>query len=82
MSLTFFSILPWQVAAAHLCYLVADANLESYSSNARLCLIGADHCKHPRTFVTPEAIQVTIFIENRLEYFENSCYLFVVWLLF
>ena len=51
-----------QVAAAHLCYLVADANLEAYSGNARLCLIGADHVKNPRTFVTAEAIQVSILV--------------------
>lgn len=51
-----------QVAAAHLCYLVADANLASYSGNARLCLIGGDHCKNPRTFVTAEAIQASILV--------------------
>uniref|UniRef100_A0A7I4DLP5 Protein transport protein sec16 n=1 Tax=Physcomitrium patens TaxID=3218 RepID=A0A7I4DLP5_PHYPA len=53
-----------EVAAAHVCYLIADANLESYSGNARLCLIGADHCKNPRTFVTAEAIQRTEIYEH------------------
>ncbi|XP_024391506.1 protein transport protein SEC16A homolog [Physcomitrium patens] len=53
-----------EVAAAHLCYLVADANLASYSGNARLCLIGGDHCKNPRTFVTAEAIQRTEIYEH------------------
>jgi hypothetical protein len=57
------SIVRGEVAAAHLCYLVADATLESYSENARLCLIGADHYKFPRTFVTPEAIQRTEIYE-------------------
>ena len=47
-----------QITAAHICYLIADANFESYSDTARLCLIGADHWKHPRTYVSPEAIQV------------------------
>ena len=58
--------LPWlfddndalQVLAAHICYLVAEANFEPYSDSARICLIGADHWKFPRTYATPEAIQV------------------------
>jgi hypothetical protein len=48
-----------QVAAAHSCYLVAELNIDSYSESARLCLIGADHLKCPRTFASPEAIQRT-----------------------
>ena len=48
----------FQVYAAHICYLVAEANFESYSETTRLCLIGADHLKFPRTFASPEAIQV------------------------
>lgn len=47
-----------QITAAHICYLVAEANFESYSDSARLCLIGADHWKFPRTYASPEAIQV------------------------
>lgn len=46
------------MTAAHTCYLVADANFESFSDTSRLCLVGADHWKCPRTFVSPEAIQV------------------------
>jgi hypothetical protein len=49
-----------EVNAAHICYLVADAALESYSQSARLCLIGADHCKNPRTYVTADAIQASL----------------------
>jgi hypothetical protein len=49
-----------QVNAAHICYLVADATLESYSQSARLCLIGADHCKNPRTYVAVDAIQASL----------------------
>ncbi|BFI25268.1 COPII coat assembly protein SEC16 [Marchantia polymorpha subsp. ruderalis] len=52
-----------EVAAAHICYLVADANFEAFTSTARLCLIGADHWKNPRTFATPEAIQRTEIYE-------------------
>ncbi|KAJ1277451.1 hypothetical protein BS78_04G005000 [Paspalum vaginatum] len=48
-----------EVAAAHTCYLVAELNIDSYSESARLCLIGADHLKCPRTFASPEAIQRT-----------------------
>ncbi|GMH00615.1 hypothetical protein Nepgr_002454 [Nepenthes gracilis] len=48
-----------EVAAAHICYLVAEANIEPYSDSARLCLIGADHWKYPRTYASPDAIQRT-----------------------
>lgn len=47
-----------QIIAAHICYLVAEANIEPYSDSARMCLIGADHWKFPRTYASPEAIQV------------------------
>lgn len=52
-----------EVAAAHICYLVAEANFESYSDSARLCLIGGDHWKFPRTYASPEAIQRTEIYE-------------------
>ncbi|KAG6472854.1 hypothetical protein ZIOFF_070332 [Zingiber officinale] len=52
-----------EVAAAHTCYLVAEANIESYNEIARLCLIGADHLKYPRTYATPDAIQRTELYE-------------------
>ncbi|XP_072965659.1 protein transport protein SEC16A homolog [Typha angustifolia] len=52
-----------EVTAAHTCYLVAEANFESYSDSARLCLIGADHWKYPRTYASPEAIQRTELYE-------------------
>ncbi|XP_076935102.1 protein transport protein SEC16B homolog [Bidens hawaiensis] len=47
------------IIAAHICYLVAEANFEPYSDTARLCLLGADHWTHPRTYASPEAIQRT-----------------------
>ncbi|KAG8094147.1 hypothetical protein GUJ93_ZPchr0012g21251 [Zizania palustris] len=46
-----------EVTAAHSCYLAAELNVESYSETARMCLIGADHLRCPRTFTSPEAIQ-------------------------
>ncbi|KAI9111036.1 hypothetical protein K1719_017911 [Acacia pycnantha] len=52
-----------EITAAHICYLVAEANFESYSDSARLCLVGADHWKFPRTFASPEAIQRTELYE-------------------
>ncbi|MBA0640147.1 hypothetical protein Goklo_023113 [Gossypium klotzschianum] len=52
-----------EAAAAHICYLVAEANFEPYSDGARLCLIGADHWNCPRTYVSPEAIQRTELFE-------------------
>ncbi|KAF7828420.1 protein transport protein SEC16B-like protein [Senna tora] len=52
-----------EITAAHICYIVAEANFESYSDSARLCLIGADHWKYPRTYASPEAIQRTELYE-------------------
>lgn len=52
-----------EVTAAHICYLVAEANIESYSESARLCLVGADHLKCPRTYSSPDAIQRTELYE-------------------
>ncbi|KAJ8499013.1 hypothetical protein OPV22_009565 [Ensete ventricosum] len=52
-----------EVTAAHTCYLIAEENIESYSDSARLCLIGADHWKYPRTYATPDAIQRTELYE-------------------
>uniref|UniRef100_A0A5B7AAT1 Protein transport protein sec16 n=1 Tax=Davidia involucrata TaxID=16924 RepID=A0A5B7AAT1_DAVIN len=51
------------IIAAHICYLVAETNFEPYSDSARLCLIGADHWKFPRTYASPEAIQRTELYE-------------------
>ncbi|KAL0373008.1 UNVERIFIED_CONTAM: protein transport protein SEC16B [Sesamum calycinum] len=45
------------IIAAHICYLVAEASFEPYSDTARMCLVGADHWKYPRTYASPEAIQ-------------------------
>ncbi|XP_062074743.1 protein transport protein SEC16A homolog [Humulus lupulus] len=52
-----------EITGAHICYVVAEANFESYSDSARLCLIGADHWKFPRTYASPEAIQRTELYE-------------------
>lgn len=52
-----------EVTSAHTCYLVAEANFEHYSDSARLCLIGADHWKYPRTYASPDAIQRTELYE-------------------
>ncbi|GAB2252447.1 hypothetical protein Droror1_Dr00005294 [Drosera rotundifolia] len=50
-------------AAAHICYLIAEADFGSYSESARLCLIGGDHLNFPRTYASPEAIQRTELFE-------------------
>lgn len=52
-----------EVAAAHSCYLVAELNIDAYSETARMCLLGADHLRCPRTFTSPEAIQRTELYE-------------------
>lgn len=62
-----------QVTAAHTCYLVAEANFEPYSDSARLCLVGADHWKCPRTFASPEAIQVTDMWSSDMSSWYLSC---------
>jgi hypothetical protein len=49
-----------EVAAAHMCYLVADAQPEAFSGTSRVCLVGVDQYKYPRTFATPEGIQVGV----------------------
>ncbi|KAI3453486.1 hypothetical protein Pfo_010149 [Paulownia fortunei] len=51
------------IIAAHICYLVAEASFEPYSDTARMCLVGADHWKFPRTYASPEAIQRTEIYE-------------------
>ncbi|CAN8267122.1 unnamed protein product [Cochlearia groenlandica] len=52
-----------EIIAAHICYLIADENFEPYSDKSRLCLVGADHWKYPRTYASPEAIQRTELYE-------------------
>ncbi|MQL82634.1 hypothetical protein Taro_015104, partial [Colocasia esculenta] len=67
-----------QVTTTHTCYLVAEAKFESYSDKARLCLIGVDRWKCPRTYISPEAIQVgeclgmEINDINKLKFFETT----------
>ncbi|XP_051129413.1 protein transport protein SEC16B homolog [Andrographis paniculata] len=51
------------IIAAHICYLIAEASFESYSDTARMCLLGVDHFKFPRTYASPEAIQRTEIYE-------------------
>ncbi|CAN6910008.1 hypothetical protein HID58_076386 [Brassica napus] len=52
-----------EIIAAHICYLIADKNFDQYSDSARLCLVGGDHWKYPRTYASPEAIQRTELYE-------------------
>ncbi|XP_023635307.1 protein transport protein SEC16A homolog isoform X2 [Capsella rubella] len=52
-----------EIIAAHICYLIADMGFDYYSESARLCLVGADHWKCPRTYASPEAIQRTELYE-------------------
>ncbi|XP_010494987.1 PREDICTED: protein transport protein SEC16A homolog isoform X3 [Camelina sativa] len=52
-----------EIIAAHICYLIADMDFDPYSESARICLVGADHWKCPRTYASPEAIQRTELYE-------------------
>ncbi|XP_047340598.1 protein transport protein SEC16B homolog [Impatiens glandulifera] len=51
------------IVAAHNCYILAEAKFEPYSDTARLCLVGSDHWRFPRTYANPEAIQRTELYE-------------------
>jgi len=45
---------------AHLCYLLANIPLQPYSSRSRLCVLGSDHIRCPRTYAkSPECVQLT-----------------------
>lgn len=52
-----------QYSAAQLSYIVGGMPLQPKSQDARLCLVGADHRRYPRTFATNEAIQRTEVFE-------------------
>jgi len=57
---------------------VAEANFEQYSDTARVCLVGADHLKFPRTYASPEAIQVLLIssfcaFSSHVKKCETSC---------
>ena len=55
------------VAAAHACYLLAGVAPSPLGSpGARMCLVGADHGQHPRTFATPTALLRTELLEAAL----------------
>ncbi|XP_021748628.1 protein transport protein SEC16B homolog isoform X1 [Chenopodium quinoa] len=64
-----------EVTAAHICYLVAESNIESYSESARLCLVGANHLKYPRTYASPQAIQRTELYEYAKVLGNSQCVL-------
>lgn len=52
-----------QCSAAQLSYIVGGMPLQPMSQEARLCLVGADHRRFPRTFASNEAIQRTEIFE-------------------
>lgn len=79
-----------QITAAHICYLIAEASFEPYSDSSRLCLVGADHFKFPRTYVSPDAIQVVFYslqlhslsnLQNRHILLENEQFIYYKFLL-
>jgi len=51
------------ITAAHVAYALSKQRPTPYSFNSRLCLIGADHRKFPRTYVTPRAVHLTEIFE-------------------
>lgn len=59
----------WQrndLFASHVAYILAKERPIPYALNSRLCLLGADHRKYPRTYATPQAIQLTEMLESAL----------------
>ena len=52
------------VSAAHVSYVLAGASPTPFHPSARVCLVGADHRRFPRTYATPDAIQRTELLEH------------------
>ena len=54
------------VSGAHIAYALSKERPTPYSFNSRLCLVGSDHRKFPRTYVTPRAVQLSEILESAL----------------
>ena len=54
------------VFAAHAAYALAGATPQPFHPSSRLCLVGADHRRNPRTYATPAAIQRTELLEHSM----------------
>ena len=52
-----------QVEGAHMCYLLAGLVPQFYEPTARMCLLGADHTAHARTYASVPAFQRTEALE-------------------
>jgi hypothetical protein len=64
-----FQLAPLQrgsAAAAHAAYVLAGATPQPFHPSTRVCLVGADHRRRPRTYPTPAAIQRTELLEHAL----------------
>ena len=51
------------LVGAHLCYVLAGSTPEAFAPGARLCLVGGDHKRFPRTFARAETVLATECIE-------------------
>jgi len=63
------------VFAAHLCYIAASCPLEKFSPQARVCLVGADHRRFPRTYATVQSFQRTELVEAAYLLQNSQCIL-------
>lgn len=52
------------IDAAHVAYALSSERPAPYGFNSRLCLVGADHKKFPRTYVSPRAVQLSEIFES------------------
>ena len=53
-------------AAAHVAYVLAGATPQPFHPSARVCLVGGDHRRRPRTYVTPSSVQRTELLEHAM----------------
>lgn len=52
------------IDAAHIAYALSNERPAPYAFNSRLCLVGADHKKFPRTYVAPRAVHLSEIFES------------------
>ncbi|EFJ05138.1 hypothetical protein SELMODRAFT_431832 [Selaginella moellendorffii] len=55
-----------EICGAHICYRVANASFEPFSTSAGLCLIAADHCIHALGHAADVCKEAAVALEERL----------------
>ena len=60
------------VYASHACYIVSSVPLTVFSPSSRMCLVGADHRRHVRTYTDPSALQLSEAYEYCRSLFQSQ----------